>query len=80
MGNLDPDQREHELVEALVTLLIAVSRYGADDKHARPTANRLVVITEIAALLANRVAERAAAIDGKSAAKALRSAPGRRQP
>jgi len=80
MVDLDPGQRDHELAKALVTLLIAVSRYGTNDKHARPTVERLAVITEIATLLADGVAERISAISGEQAAADFRKTPRRRRP
>ena len=72
MARLDPDQRQHEFADALLTLNIAVSRYGSDDRRAQPTARRLAVIAEIAALIANEVAERLGNIAGKEAERKFR--------
>lgn len=49
---LDPGQREYEPAETIVTLIVAVSRYGTDEKRARSTAQRLFTITEITAVVA----------------------------
>jgi hypothetical protein len=72
MSALDPGQREHELVDALVTLLIAVSRYGNDDANVRPIAERLATIAYITALIADDVARRIGNINGKEAERAFR--------
>jgi hypothetical protein len=77
MSEFDPGQREHELSEALVTLIIAVSRYGQDDVTPRPTADRLASLERIAILVAEGVEERIANISGAAAARAFRKELGR---
>jgi hypothetical protein len=75
---LDPGQREHELSEALVTLLIAASRFGDDNDAVRPTADRLDLVAHVTLLVAHEVAERVRALRGKEAAAAFRKALGQR--
>ena len=72
MANLDPGQREPELSDALLTLLIAMSRYAGGNKRARPTAARLATMAEVAVRIANGVAERIGKLNGKDAAKEFR--------
>jgi hypothetical protein len=61
--------------DALVTLLIALSRYGA-----RSDDQRLPLIQHITVLLAHEVGERVERIRGKDAAKAFRRALARKGP
>jgi hypothetical protein len=71
----DPFQREHEIADALLTLLIAHSRYDVSND-----AGRLGLIQHIALLLVHEIAERVELLRGKDAAKAFRRALGRRKP
>jgi hypothetical protein len=53
-ANVDQGQREYELADAVLTLLIAASRYsGASD------ADRIIVLKRVTKLVARSVAERA---------------------
>jgi hypothetical protein len=72
-GGLDPFQREHEMCDALLRLLISHSRYGADSDG-----ERLPLIQHIVVLLAYEVAERVERMRGKDAAKAFRKALARK--
>ena len=72
-ANAEPWQREHELANAVVTLLIAVSRYGG-----RSDADRLAVLQHIA-LVAYELAERVRDVRGVAGAAAFRRALGRRR-
>jgi hypothetical protein len=74
----DPWQREHELSEAILTLLIACSRYGDGDASIRSTEDRLALIQHVTLLLADQVAVRVRCLRGKGAASAFRKALGRR--
>jgi len=71
----DPFQREHEIADALVTLLIAHSRYGVAND-----ADRLGLIQHITIIVAHEVGERVERMHGKDAAKAFRKALGRKGP
>jgi hypothetical protein len=71
-SRLDPEQREHELADAMLTLLIAVSRYGSGDKRPRPTAKRLATLEQVTALVAAGVGERIRAVRGKKTAANVR--------
>jgi hypothetical protein len=71
----DPWQREHEMCEGLLRLLIAHSRFAV-----RPNADRLGLIAHITILLAHEVAERVHNINGKDAAKSFRRALARKGP
>ena len=77
-SRLDPWQREHELSEAVLTLMVAASRYGGGDKRPRPTAKRLATLQHITLLVAHGVAERVHNVLGARAAAAFRKALGRR--
>jgi hypothetical protein len=77
-GGLDPCQREHE--HAILTLMIAASRYGASDEQLRDTSERLDALRHITALIAHEVVERVHHLRGMAAAAAFRKALGRRQP
>ena len=68
-ANTDPGQREHELSDALTTLLIAVSRYGG-----RSDADRLELIQHLTVLLAHGIADRVRLMCGTEAASAFRKA------
>jgi hypothetical protein len=68
MSALDPGQREHELA----TVLIAVSRFGSDNKRARLTAARLTTMTNITAEIVGEVTARITQIAGKAAARKFR--------
>ena len=70
-ANLDPFQREHELADAIVTLMIASSRYAADGD--RPTCSRITL------LVAHAVAERVRDLRGSGGSR-IRKALGRRRP
>jgi hypothetical protein len=70
---LDPNQRDHELGEALLTLLIAISRYGNNEKVARPTPARLATMEELAVLIVNGVAARLRKIAGEQAEARFRA-------
>jgi hypothetical protein len=72
MSTLDPGQREYELAEAIMTLIVAASRYAGGNKRPRPTSARLYTMAEITALLADGTAERIGKIKGKAAAKKFR--------
>jgi hypothetical protein len=74
---LDPHQAEHELAEAIITLLIAVSRYGTNDRRARPTAKRLATIEHIAMLVVGEIAEHIDNINGKTAARRFKARIGK---
>jgi hypothetical protein len=74
-AGLDPFQREHEIADALLTLLIAHSRYGVSRD-----ADRLGLIAHITILLAHEVGERVHNINGKDAARAFRKALARKGP
>jgi hypothetical protein len=74
-GGPDSFQREHEMCDALLTLLIAHSRYGASTD-----ADRLPLIQHIVTLLAHEVGERVERIRGKDAARAFRKALSRKGP
>jgi hypothetical protein len=63
------------MCDALVTLLIAHSRYGADTD-----AGRLPLIQHIVVLLAHEIGERVERILGRDAAKAFRKALARKEP
>jgi hypothetical protein len=58
MSNLDPGQLEHELSEALITLIIAVSRYGRDDDAPRSTVDRIASLEQIVKLVTDGIEER----------------------
>lgn len=73
MADFDPGQREHELADALTTLLIAVSRYGSSARKPRDTKARLDTLQHVTILVADGVTERVAAIGGKRAAAAFRA-------
>ena len=77
-AGLYPWQREHELAEAILGLMIAISRYGANDDKARDTAERLASLEHITLLVASGVAERVRKLHGKQAETALRKALGRK--
>jgi hypothetical protein len=79
-GTLDPGQREYELADALMTLVIAVSRYNnsAAVDRATPTAERLVFLRRLTTLLAQGVAERVEKLEGKPAAAEFRKGLGKR--
>jgi hypothetical protein len=79
-AGLDPFQREHELADAIVTLMIAASRYGDSDEQARDTAERFATLQHVTVLVARDVAERVHALGGKDAAAAFRKTLGRRRP
>ena len=66
-------QREHELADAVLTLLIAVSRLGSKDD-----ADRLAVLEQVAQHLADGVAERVCALRGVEAGQQFRKALARR--
>jgi hypothetical protein len=72
-AGLDPFQREHEIADALLTLLIAHSRYGVSRD-----ADRLPLIEHIVVLLAHEVGERVERMRGKDAARAFRKVLARR--
>lgn len=69
----DLGQREHELADAVLTLLIAVSRLGSKDD-----ADRLAVLEQVAQHLADGVAERVCALRGVEAGQQFRKALARR--
>ena len=69
----DPGQREHELADALLTLLIACSRYGINDKRPCSTADRLETIERVTHLVADQVAERIRNLRGQQAADQFRA-------
>ena len=69
----DLGQREHELADAVLTLLIAVSRFGSKDD-----ADRLAVLEQVAQHLADGVAERVCALRGVEAGQQFRKALARR--
>jgi hypothetical protein len=71
-GGLDPFQREHELADAIVTLLIACSRYGSKDDD-----GRLDLLAHVTLLVAHAVAERVRDLRGIKAGAAFRKALGR---
>ena len=71
----DPFQREHEIADALVTLLIAHSRYGAGSD-----ADRLGLIMHITIIIAHEIGERVARLRGNDAARAFRRALARKEP
>ena len=73
MADFDPGQREHELADALVTLIIAVSRYGGSARKPRDTKARLATLQHVTILVADGVAERVGAIGGRRAAAAFRA-------
>ena len=72
-AGLDPFQRVHEMCGALLTLLVAHSRYATN-----ADADRLGLIQHIVVLLAHEVGERVHHINGKDAAKAFRKALARK--
>jgi hypothetical protein len=72
-ANVEPWQREFELADAVLTLLIAASRCGG-----RSDADRDAILQHVTVLVAARVAERVHRLRGKEAAAALRKALGRR--
>jgi hypothetical protein len=76
MVTLDPNQREHELADALLTLIIALSRYGDNDQQAQLRA-RLAVIAAIAVQIADEVAARIGKLEGEAAAQQFRGRLGR---
>jgi hypothetical protein len=65
--------REHEMCDALLRMLIAHSRYGANTD-----ADRLGLIEHVVVLLAHEVGERVERIRGNDAARAFRRALVRR--
>ena len=70
----DLGQREHELADAVLTLLIAgLSRLGSKDD-----ADRLAVLEQVAQHLADGVAERVCALRGVEAGQQFRKALARR--
>ena len=71
----DPFQREHEIANALLTLLIAHRRFGV----ARD-ADPLPLIQHIVALLTHEISERVERMRGKDAARAFRKALARKGP
>jgi hypothetical protein len=78
-AGLDPFQCEHELADAIVTLLIACSRYGNSDEQARDTAERFATLQHVTVLVAHEVAGRVRDLRGEDAAAAFRRALGRRR-
>jgi hypothetical protein len=74
-AGLDPWQREHEMADALLRLLIAHSRYGVERD-----ADRLGLMQHIVVLLAQEVAERVERLLGKDAARAFRRCLARKEP
>jgi hypothetical protein len=72
MSDLDPGQREHDLSEALITLIIAASRYGRDDNAPRSTVDRIASLEQIVALVADGIEERIRNIRGDKAAARIR--------
>jgi hypothetical protein len=74
-SRLDPFQREHEMADGILRLLIAHSRYGASSD-----ADRLPLIQHVVVLLAHEVGERVHNMRGKDAAKAFRKALARKEP
>jgi hypothetical protein len=75
MTNFDPAQREHEVAEALLTLLIAVSRYGT--RKPRKTKARTASLERIVALVVAGVEERVRNIRGNKTATDFRTRLGR---
>jgi hypothetical protein len=69
----DAFMREHEMCDALLRMLIAHSRYGANTD-----ADRLGLIEHVVVLLAREVGERVERIRGKDDARAYRRALARR--
>ena len=59
-------------MEALLTLLIACSRYGINDARPCSTADRLETIERVTHLVADKVAERIRNLRGQHAAKQFR--------
>jgi hypothetical protein len=78
-AGLDPWQREYELSAAILTLMVACSRYGTSDVKPRETEDRLATLQHVTLLVANEVTERVRNIHGKPAAAAFRKALGRRR-
>jgi hypothetical protein len=78
-GGLDPFQREHELADAILTLMIACSRYGAGDDKPRETGDRLATLEHITGLVTDEVAERVCHLRGKQAATRFRAQLRRRR-
>jgi hypothetical protein len=72
-AGLDPFQREHELADAIVTLMIGASRYGSKDDD-----GRLDLLAHVTLLVAHTVAERVRDLRGIKAGAAFRKALGRR--
>ena len=71
----DEFQREHEMCDALLRLLIAHSRYATNSD-----AERLPLVAHIVVLLAHEIAERVHNINGKEAGRAFRKALARNEP
>ena len=75
MSDLDLGQREHELAEALITLLIAVSRYGS--RKPCKAKVRLCSLERIVAQVVDGVEERVRNIRDDKAAAGFRARVGR---
>jgi hypothetical protein len=66
-SRLDPAQREHELSEAILTLMVAASRYGGSDTPPRPTAKRLATLQHVTVLVAAAAMTKAAVSEARIA-------------
>jgi hypothetical protein len=71
----DPFQRESELADAVLRLLVAHSRYGVSTD-----AGRIALVAHITVLLAHKIAKRVEQLRGQDAARAFRRALARREP